>query len=214
MPVLEAPELVLEPAIPPFPVRRWTVQDYHDLIRKGAFSAEERVELLNGWIVDKMPHSYRHRVAIELAEQAIRQLLPQDWRVSVQFPITTADSEPEPDIAIVRGQPRDYLRKHPGSNDIGMVVEVADTSLARDREKAGIYARAGILCYCIVNLEESCLEVHTQPSGKGAAAKYMQREVLRSADTLQIELDGTTLGSLTVADMLPEVSNQSRKRRS
>ena len=71
--------------------------------------------------------------------------MPQGWYVDAQEPITTSDSEPEPDVVIVRGDTRQYLNRHPGAQDLALVVEVADTSLQRDRtSKKRLYARVGI----------------------------------------------------------------------
>ena len=80
---LEPAVPVFEAEIPPFPVRRWTVDAYHDMTRLGVLTSEDRVELLDGWIVEKMPHIPRHCVAIELVNQAVRELLPKGWRASV-----------------------------------------------------------------------------------------------------------------------------------
>lgn len=213
MPVaLDLPSRPLSPAIPPFPVRRWTVEEYHELIRLGALSTTDRVELLDGWIVNKMPHNPPHSIAIELVDQALRPLLPKGWRMRIQLPVTTDDSEPEPDLAVVRGDPRDIPDGHPGTAQIALVVEVADSSLPRDREKAAIYARAKVAQYVIVNLRDECVEVLSQPVGKGDAAKYKRREVLHSGETLRVVIDGKGVGEIAVSDMLPERGKHQRKR--
>jgi Uma2 family endonuclease len=134
--------------LPPYPVCRFTVDEYHRMIQAGILTEEDPVELLEGWIVPKMPRNPPHDGTIEMAEEAIRRRLPPGWRIRIQSAITTDDSEPEPDLAIVCGGVRTYVTRHPGAADIAVVIEVADAMLARDRrEKNRLYARAGISCY-------------------------------------------------------------------
>src|SRR5947209_7411074 len=106
MSIVAAP--ALEQVVPPVPVRRFTVDEYHHMIDAGFFAHDERFELLEGWIVPKMTRHPPHDVAIDLAQDMIRPLLPADWRMRIQSAITTQDSEPEPDIAVVRGSARRY----------------------------------------------------------------------------------------------------------
>src|SRR5436190_12259255 len=110
------------------PVRRFTVDEYHRMIADGYFARDERIELLEGLIVQKMPRDPVHDAAVELALQLLQAHMPQGWRVGPQCAISTIDSEPEPDLAVVRGQPRDYLSHHPGPRDIAVLVEVSNTS--------------------------------------------------------------------------------------
>src|SRR5436305_4096318 len=86
--------------LPPAPVRRFTVDEYHRMIQTGILEEDDSVELLEGWIVLKMPRNPPHDVAIDLAREAIETRLPAGWRVRVQSAITTSDSEPEPDLAV------------------------------------------------------------------------------------------------------------------
>jgi Uma2 family endonuclease len=196
-----APEL--HPAIPPFPVHRFSVQEYHELGRHGVLTADDRVELLEGWIVAKMTINPPHGAAIGLCEQALRAVLPAGWYSRIQLPITLSDSEPEPDLAVVTGGPRDYARRHPGPDEAGLVIEVADTSLQRDREKCRIYARAGISTYWIVNLLDQCVEVHTQPSGASRMPRYQRHEVVRLGAMVPLFLGGTEIARLAVSNLMP-----------
>ena len=116
--------------LPPLPPKRWTVAEYHEMLRNGTLKSGDPFELLEGWIVTKMSRNTPHDVALVLVPDAIRPALPSGWHTRVQSAITTADSEPEPDVAVVRGVARDYLIDHPGSTDIGLLIEIADTSLA------------------------------------------------------------------------------------
>jgi Uma2 family endonuclease len=121
----------------------------------------------------------------------------------VRLAVTLSDSEPEPDFALVRGTGEDYEHRHPGPPEIGLIIEVADSSLLRDRhDKARIYARGGIGCYWIVNLVDRRIEVHTQPSGPTAAPAYGTSQTYQPGDKLPLILDGTTVGTLAVTDLI------------
>jgi hypothetical protein len=190
--------------ISPYPVRRFTVDEYHQLIQAGILTEDDPVELLEGWIVPKMPRGPAHDTAIELTNEALRSRLPTGWRVRVQSAITTIDSEPEPDLAIVRGSIRNNLGRHPGPEDIGVAIEVVDASLGRDRKDKGrLFARAGIVCYWIVNLTDRLVEVYTDPSGADANAGYRQRRDYGIDDAVPLVLDGQERAQIPVAEMLP-----------
>src|SRR5271168_2093048 len=136
---------------PPYPVWRFTVADYHRLIKAGGLTEDDPVELLEGWIVPKMPHNPLHDSTLDGAQDILRNLLPIGWRVRVQMAITTADSEPEPDLAVVRGPAERYRKRHPGPKDIAMLVEVSEATLRRDRvHKGRVYSKAGISIYWII----------------------------------------------------------------
>src|SRR5207253_2718120 len=113
-----------------------------------------------------------------LASDALAPLLPAGWHIISQEPITTADSEPEPDIGAIRGKRRDYVESHPRPKDVGMIVEVADATLARDRGvKKTIYARAGIPIYWIVNLIDRCVEIYSDPTGPAKKPDYRHKQI-------------------------------------
>src|ERR1700722_19947266 len=114
-------------------LHKFTVDQYHQMIDAGVFDKYDRVQLLEGRIVDKMTHKPRHDASVDLTQSAIAPLLPADWRVRCQCAITTTDSEPEPDIAVVLGPARRYSQRHPGPRDIGLIVEIADASLRDDQ---------------------------------------------------------------------------------
>ena len=128
--------------IPDLPVRRFSVDEYHRMIDAFVFATDDRFELLEGWITAKMSKNPPHEGTTSLVHELLRPQLPAGLHIRIQSAITTADSEPEPDLAIVRGSARDFLSRHPGPADIVLVLEVADASLGRDRlHKARIYAR-------------------------------------------------------------------------
>ena len=92
----------------PVPLRRFSVEEYHRLIDAGVFGADDRFELLEGWIVTKMVRNPPHDVPIALAQAALSPWLQAPWHLRIQSAITTAHSEPEPDLALMWGPPREY----------------------------------------------------------------------------------------------------------
>src|SRR5947207_2591394 len=98
---------------PPVPVHRFTVEEYHRLIEHGVLTEDDRVELLEGWIVPKMTHNPPHDATIQIVDEQLRPLLRRGWMLRIQSAITLIDSEPEPDLAIVRGNSRTFLQGHP-----------------------------------------------------------------------------------------------------
>lgn len=145
-------------------VRRWTRQEYERFVEMGIFAPDERVELINGKVVEMAPQTSRHATAVTLVSRALSNVFGEGYVMRVQLPLAaTAASEPEPDVAIVRGSPRDYLQAHPTS--AVLVVEVSDTTLEYDRTtKAAIYAEAKVEEYWIVNLVNECVEVYREPA--------------------------------------------------
>lgn len=120
-----------------------------------------------------------------------------------QEPITLIDSEPEPDVVVVRGDTRQYLDRHPGAEDIALVIEVSDTTLQRDRNtKKRAYGRSGIPIYWIVNLSESQIEVYTQPSQ--AQADYLQRRDYPISENLPVVIDEKVVGEVAIAKQAPD----------
>lgn len=144
--------------------RLWTRAEYDRAAEVGLFGADERLELIEGRIVRKMPQGGPHTTGVGLVEDALCIAFPINHIVRVQMPLALGEhNEPEPDIAVVPGKRRDYSHNHPAS--AVLVVEVADTSLDIDRTtKASLYARAGIADYWILNLQDRLLEVHRNPT--------------------------------------------------
>ena len=183
---------------------RLSVGQYHEMIRTGILTADDPVELLAGWLVYKIPKNPPHRIATRLAQQALEAVVPAGWYVDTQEPITLNDSEPEPDVMIVRGETRDYRDRHPGPEDVALIVEVADSTLERDRGvKRMVYARAGIPVYWIINVLERVLEVYYDPAGPGEDADYIQRRNYEVSDIVTVMIDGQEVGRVAVRELLP-----------
>jgi Uma2 family endonuclease len=180
------------------------VDEYHRLLAAGILPDGENTELLAGIIVPHMTRNAPHDGTLALTEEEIRNGLPPGWSLRGRLALTTADSEPEPDVAVVRGKQRDYTARHPGPQDTGLVVEVADTSLPGDRTlKAEIYSRAAIPIYWIVNLVNGQVEVYTNPTGPGPAPRYQQRDDYGPGDAVPLVLDGLEVARIPVGDLLP-----------
>ena len=121
----------LPDGMPSEPICRITVEQYHEMIRAGILSEDDPIELLEGWLVRKMPKNTPHAVSNNLVRDCLAKLLPAGWSIRVQDPVTLFDSEPEPDIAVVRGSQRDFNKRHPTANELELVAEIADTSISR-----------------------------------------------------------------------------------
>jgi Uma2 family endonuclease len=191
-------------AIPNDLILRLSIEQYHAIIQAGILTDDDSVELLEGWLVFKMPKNPPHRVTTRLVRTALENILPPGWYVDSQEPITLSNSEPEPDIVVVRGDTRQYLDRHPGAEDIALIIEVSDTTLQRDRTvKKGIYARAGISIYWILNLVEEQVEVYSQPLVEVEQPDYSQRLDFGRSAVIPIIIEGIEIGAIAVDALLP-----------
>jgi Uma2 family endonuclease len=171
---------------PLFETRRWTRHEYGRLVDVGILTEDDPIELVLGHLVLREPQSTPHAAAVMLASEALRAAFGRGWQVRVGLPLALGlDSEPEPDVCVVRGAARDFLTEHPSS--AALVVEIALSSLAFNRTvKAEIYARARIADYWIVNLVDRVVEVHRDPTvGRRRPAKYRVVSVVRPGETLR-----------------------------
>src|SRR5438876_10016866 len=114
----KAPPAADDAAIPTVPIYRLSVAQYHAMTEHGILDEDTPVELLEGWLVRKMTKHRPHSISVHQTRRALERLLRPGWYVSIQDPITTTDSEPEPDLAVIRGDPRDYPDTHPGPSDV------------------------------------------------------------------------------------------------
>ncbi|MBI3272364.1 MAG: Uma2 family endonuclease [Planctomycetes bacterium] len=191
-------------SVPPAPVWPLRVEQFHQMLRAGILTENDPVELLEGWLVAKMGKNPAHRAATRLVRAALERVVPAGWYVDSQEPITTQDSEPEPDVSVIRGDTRMYLDRHPGPEDVGVVVEVAEASIERDRNfKMRLYARAGISIYWLLSLVDNRLEVYTGPTGPGPAPNYRVRAEHGREDMVPVILDGREIARIPVKDLLP-----------
>ena len=150
--------------------RRWTRAESGRLIEKGMFQPGERLELLAGTLVVREPQGGPHTLAVELVNEALRTAFGPEWRVRVHLPIALdEESEPEPDISVAPGSARDRREAKPSR--LALVVEIAESSLALDREYNGsLYAMVRVPDYWIVNLVDRVLEVYRDPRPDASAS--------------------------------------------
>jgi len=188
----------------PVRTRRWTRAEYDRLIDIGVFLPGEPLELLGGELIVSEPQGSAHYTAIGLVEDALRSALGPGWLVRSQGPIELDDeSEPEPDIAVMRGDRRSYSHRHPSRP--ALVLEVAESSLAFDREhKGSLYARARLDDYWIVNLVDRVVEIYRRPVPDTSApfgSRYASKEVLSAQSSVELlEVPGARI---LVSDLLP-----------
>lgn len=189
--------------IPPFPVRRWSVEQYERFAQLGLLDEDDQLELLDGWIVPKMTKNPRHDATLDIINQQLLPVLPEGWFVRIQNVLLTPDSAPEPDLVVVPGKPRDYMDQHPTGDVVPLVIEVADSSVERDCLKRRIYARAGVNNYWIVNLVDNQIEVQTGIVGTGRRTDYRDTSVAHMEDRVLFELPGHGAIEIAAADLLP-----------
>lgn len=183
---------------------RLSVEQYHAMIQAGILTEDDPVELLEGWLVTKMPKHPKHSAVTQLIQAALTRALLAGWHVRGQEPVTTEDSEPEPDVVVARGDLRQYLERHPGPQDVALIVEVADSSLQRDRMlKKRLYAAAGIPAYWVVNLPELRIEAYSDPSGPGEQPTYRHQQNYGTLDAVPVVLDGIEVARIAVRELLP-----------
>ena len=199
MPTFTTPvPLMLPPGLVPY---RLTVDQYEAMADAGILTKHDRLELIEGMLVKKMTKKPEHSAGSEKGRRSIDRALPAGWHTRHEQPIRIPprDSEPEPDIAVVRGDVEDYIARHPSADDTAMVVEVARSSLAADRALAKTYGGGGIPVYWIVNVVECQLEVYADPI-QGA---YSALTILPESATADLILAGQVVARIPVTDLLP-----------
>lgn len=185
-------------------VRRWTRDEYEKMLEAGVFSPDERVELIDGEILNMTPQKSAHATAIRLTEDALRTAFGAGHDVRTQLPLAIDPySEPEPDVAVVSGRPRDYRLAHPTM--ALLIVEVADATLRHDRKRKGsLYARAGVPEYWIVNVLDRRLEVYRDPVLATKARYGWEYQTVRHyASEQEVTPLGATHARVAVEDLLP-----------
>jgi len=206
MPTLVSQALELDAFVhPPFPVRRWSVAEYLQLTESGFLTADDKVELLAGWIVPRMTHNAPHDSAIQRLVRRLFQSLLDDWDVRVQSAITTGDSVPEPDVAVVPGPEGRFDQQRPTVGEVELVVEVSDTTLRQDRMKREIYAAAEIPTYWIVNLQGRTIEVSSQPDRE--AGGYSVERTYGEQESVPVVIGGNVICEIPVIRILPSRSS-------
>ena len=169
--------------------RRFTVHDYHRMGEAGILHEDDRVELIEGEIVEIAAIGTRHFSCVNRLNRLLVMTVGDEGVVSVQNPVRLNEhTEPQPDLAVIR--PRDYRESLPEPDDVLLLIEVSDATLAYDRGvKLPLYARAGIREVWIVDLAGETIGRHTDPSGDG----YRRADQACRGQTLEsIALPGLT----------------------
>lgn len=165
-------------------ITRYSVDDYEEMIRLGVLTENDGVVLIRGQIVPKRPIGSKHSGCVKRLNKTVATRVGDRAVVGIQDPVRLVDSEPEPDLSLLRPRADFYAAGHPRPPDIFLIVEVADSTLAEDRDiMKPIYAEAGIAEYWIVNLVDECLEVHREPRPDGT---YQDERVLRRGESTDI----------------------------
>jgi Uma2 family endonuclease len=201
-PKFSVPDQELVPDLEWSPLYRLTIEQYEAMEAAGILAENDAVELIDGLLVAKMTKKPPHVVACELTFWAIHGILPAGWRPRWESPVRVPRrSEPEPDIAVVRGaDPRENRERHPGPNDIALLVEVSESTLGFDRRaQLRLYAAARVPVYWIVNLVDRQVEVYSNPNAGG----YRTRKDFGPDDHVSLVIEGQEVGRIAVADLLP-----------
>ena len=171
--------------------KRWfTVDEYYRMAQAGILTESDRVELIEGEVIEMSPIGSRHAACVKRLNTLLSRLVGQQMIVSVQDPIYIDEfSEPEPDVALLRFREDFYVGSHPTASDVLLIIEVADTSVEYDRKKKlPLYAQAGIPEVWLANLPEDRFEIHTQPLN----GKYQSVLIVRHSESIT---------SQTIADL-------------
>ena len=187
-----------------WPLYRFSVGKYQQLVQSGVFGEDDAFELLEGLVVPKMSKNPRHDSTIDRCDHWLSRVIPASWYVRIQNSLVTSDSVPEPDLAVVPGEPDMYSERHPTGAEAALVIEVADSSVAIDREKARLYARAGVENYWLVNVIDNQVEVFS--GALCARAVYRSRQICSGDDLVTFTLPTGESVSLTVASLLPKLT--------
>jgi Uma2 family endonuclease len=182
-----------------------TLEEFYRMNEAGVFHPRSRTFLFEGRLYEKMPPKRPHVIAADALIDLLKHLMPEGWCAASEQPIEMGEmSQPQPDVSVVRGKPRDYPVRHPTARDVGMLAEVSDASLPDDTgAKLRLYAACGIPVYWVVNIPNRTIDVYARPGGTAAAPGY---EVCRSYgpdDAVPVVLDDREVGRIAVRDVLP-----------
>jgi Uma2 family endonuclease len=177
---------------------RFSVDEYERMLE---VLEDASVELINGYVVNKMGKKSGHVWSVGAVRKMLSALLPSGWFWRKEDPVRIPEfDEPEPDIAVVRGSEDDYRKRHPEPAEIALIVEVSETTLDRDRgPKLIAYASGRIPVYWIINLVDDQVEVYTDPSPEG----YQSRTLLKRGEEVPVVIQGSEVGRIPVSALLP-----------
>ena len=185
-----------------FLIRKISVEDYDKMVEHGIFDEDDRVELWEGVLITMSPKGSKHANAIRRIDRIIEKTLGDKIVFSAQDPIRLDDfSEPEPDVALLAPPIENYDDRHPTPKDIYLVIEIAETSIEKDRRKAVNYARNNICQYLLFNLNTHEIEDYREPAADGYRFKQTHDR------TANFNLVAFPEVQIKVADLLPPVES-------
>ncbi len=166
-------------------IHHWSIADYHQMIEARVLDEDDRVELLEGKIICMSPQCPFHAASVQRSSRLLFKLFSDRAEIRVQLPVILGnDSEPEPDIAVVRFDADEYSFRHPEASDIYLLIEVADCTISKDRkQKAHIYGKNQVLEYWILDLQGRQVYVFRQPED----GSYREELILNSDDSLAMQ---------------------------
>lgn len=174
--------MTLAPVLPTSQVHRFTVEDYHRMAETGVLREGERLELIDGKVVEMSPIGIGHASSLDRLDEALRDGIGKDAHFRVQGPLRLdRHSEVQPDLLILRRREDFYAEGHPEPEDVLLLVEVADTSQQYDRQtKLPLYAAHGVPEVWLFDVPKKTIEIFRQPGPEG----YADRQVVDAGDTL------------------------------
>jgi Uma2 family endonuclease len=179
------------------------------MVAHGLLTKYDKIELLDGLMVEKLPRGNPHLVSARLLVDALLSVGFVGCHIRSTAAIALSDgpagrhSAPEPDVSWVRGGVRDYRDRTPTPNDVVLIAEVADSTLRNDRARLARYAWSKIPVVWLVNLIDGCVEVYTEPTGPADPARYDAVTVYGPDDHIPVWIDGREVGRIAVKDILP-----------
>ena len=178
MPLREA-QLTSEAQLERYPI---TTDVYHQMIKQGILTSNDKIELLEGDLIKMSAVGPRHAACVDRLSEILRTEFGKSITLRHQNPVELSDfSEPEPDIAILRRREDFYAHAHPAPGDVLLLIEISESTLKKDRGiKLSAYAKAGIVEYWIVNLQDDIIEVYTSPAG----SSYQVTRIVHRHETL------------------------------
>ncbi len=182
-------------------VHLWTRDEYYKMAELGFFDGK-KVELIEGAIIEVAPMKSLHMTGITLTSRILEQIFSRDYTIRVQCPLSFGEmTEPEPDVAVVKGEVREFADAHPQTAEL--VVEVSDSTLRYDRtKKAGLYAKHKIQDYWILDVKGKRLEVYRRPIGDNKSG-YIYTEIQIFTEKDEISPLAAPEAKIKVADLLP-----------
>ena len=181
----------------------FSVDDFYRMIDADIFPDEARVGLWDGRIYERMAKKQPHAVASSKVITALIRALPNGWFLSSENPITIGhDKAPLPDMMVLRGEPDDYAKRRPTVADVGLVIELSDSSLRADTgPKLAGYAAAGVPAYWVLNLVADVIHIYESPIA--AERRYASKRIVPRGGSCDLILDGTNFGAVAARDLLP-----------